>query len=114
VCFFSQDLVARQGFTKDGDQRAVAWEEHTVEFATLRRLAMLKAVLRKGLIVPLEPVPPEWEEGAALKIEKAENMALDFDAWAKSLNELSADSTTEDEDLLRRAVAEHRRQASAR
>jgi hypothetical protein len=24
---------------------------------------MLKTVLRKGIIVPLEPLPPEWEEG---------------------------------------------------
>ena len=31
---------------------------------------MLKAVLRKGGIVPLEPVPPEWEEGAALEVAK--------------------------------------------
>ena len=74
---------------------------------------MLKAVLRKGVIVPLEPVPPEWEDGAALEIDKAENAAFDIDAWAKSLNELCADSTTEDEDLMRHAVADHRRQAKA-
>jgi hypothetical protein len=35
-------------------------------------LAMLKAVLRKGAIVPLEPVPPEWEKGAALEVAKTD------------------------------------------
>jgi hypothetical protein len=30
--------------------------------------AMLKAVLRQGVIVPLEPLPPEWEEGVALEV----------------------------------------------
>jgi hypothetical protein len=74
---------------------------------------MLKAVLRKGVIVPLEPVPPEWEDGAALEIAKAENAAFNIDAWAKSLNELCADSTTEQENLMRQGVADHRRQAKA-
>lgn len=61
--------------------------------------------------MPLEPVPPEWEEGAALEIDIAENAAFDIDAWARSLNELCADSTTEDENLMRHGVANHRRQA---
>jgi hypothetical protein len=74
---------------------------------------MLKAVLRKGVIVPLEPVPPEWEDGAALEIDKAEHAAFDIDAWAKSLNELCADSTAEDEHLMRRVVSDHERQAKA-
>ena len=74
---------------------------------------MLKAVLRNGVIVPLEPVPPEWEDGTALEIDKAENAAFDIDAWAKSLNELCSDSTTEEEDLMRHGVADHRQQAKA-
>ena len=32
---------------------------------------MLKAVLRQGVIVPLEPLPQDWEEGAALEVAKA-------------------------------------------
>lgn len=31
---------------------------------------MLKAILCNGAIVPLEPVPVEWEEGAALEVAK--------------------------------------------
>ena len=73
--------------------------------------AMLKAVLRKGVIVPLEPVPPEWEEGAALEVDKTETAPLDIDAWAASMNQLCADSTAEDEATMRCAIDEHRRQA---
>jgi hypothetical protein len=74
---------------------------------------MLKAILRKGVIVPLEPLPPEWEEGAALEVAKAEAPPLDIDAWAQSMNQLCADSPAEDEETMRRAVEEHRQQAKA-
>lgn len=72
---------------------------------------MLKAVLRKGIIVPLEPLPPEWEEGTALEVAQAEAAAFDSDAWAESMNQLCADSTAEDEDAMRRAIEEHKQQA---
>jgi hypothetical protein len=69
---------------------------------------MLKAVLRKGVIVPLEPLPPEWGEGVALQVTKDDAAQLDIDAWAKSMNSLCADSLVEDEEAMRHAVAEHR------
>jgi hypothetical protein len=74
---------------------------------------MLKATLRKGVIVPLEPLPPEWEEGAALEVAKAGAAQLDIDEWAKSMNELCADSSTEDDETMRRAIKEHRQRAKA-
>ena len=74
---------------------------------------MLKAVLREGVIVPLEPVPPDWEEGATLEVAKAGVPALDIDAWANTMNQLCADSSAEDEETMRRAIEEHRQQAKA-
>jgi hypothetical protein len=74
---------------------------------------MLKAVLRQGVIVPLEPLPPDWEEGAALEVDKSAAPSLDIDAWAKSMDQLCADSATEDEEVMRRAVEDHRQQAKA-
>ena len=74
---------------------------------------MLKAVLRQGVIVPLEPVPPEWEEGAALEVAKANAPQVDIDAWAQSMNQLCADSSLDNEDVMRRAIDEHRQQAKA-
>lgn len=74
---------------------------------------MLKAILRQGIIVPLEPVPAEWEEGTPLEVARADAPEVDIDAWARSLNELCADSSNDDEELMRRAIAEHRQQAKA-
>jgi len=74
---------------------------------------MLKAVLQKGVIVPLEPLPPEWEEGAALEVARAVAASLDIDVWAKSMNQLCADSAAEDEEAMRRAIEEHRQKAKA-
>ena len=74
---------------------------------------MLKAVLRQGVIVPLEPLPPEWEEGAALEVAKAIAPPVDIDAWAKSMNQLCADSSMDDEEVMRRAIEEHRQQAKS-
>ena len=74
---------------------------------------MLKAELRKGVIVPLEPLPPEWEEGAALEVAKADLPQVDIDAWAKAMNHLCADSPVEDEKAMRQAIEEHRQQAKA-
>src|SRR5260370_17135468 len=68
---------------------------------------MLKAVLREGVIVPLEPLPPEWEEGAALEVARSDATPLDIDAWAKSMNQLCADSAAQDEEAMRRAIEEH-------
>lgn len=73
---------------------------------------MLKAVLKRGMIVPLEPLPSEWEEGAVLDIAKADT-PLDIDAWAKSMNQLCADSSDDDEKAMLAAIEEHRKLAKA-
>jgi hypothetical protein len=72
---------------------------------------MLKAVLREGVIIPLEPLPPEWEEGTALEVAEVNATQLDIDAWAKCINQLCTDSAAEDEAIMRNAIDEHRRQA---
>lgn len=74
---------------------------------------MLKAVLRKGVIVPLDPLPAEWVEGDALEVVKTGAVQLDIDAWAKSMSLLCADSLVDDEEAMRRTIDEHRQQAKA-
>lgn len=73
----------------------------------------MKAVLQQGVIVPLEPLPPEWEEGMTLEVARADSPPLDLDAWADSMNRLCADSPAEEEQAMRRAIEEHRQQAKA-
>lgn len=74
---------------------------------------MLKAILRNGTIVPLEPLPPEWEEGASLEVAKTGPDTLDVAAWVKLMDRLCADSPAEEEERMRAAIDEHRRQAKA-
>jgi hypothetical protein len=72
---------------------------------------MLKAKLQQGTIVPLEPVPSEWKEGALLEVANTEAVVFDIDAWAKSMNELCGDSSSQDDEAMRRAIEEHQQQA---
>ena len=74
---------------------------------------MLKAVLREGVIVPLQPLPPDWKDGDALEVGHAPPPPLDIDAWARSMQELCAASTADDEEAMRRAIREHRERAKA-
>jgi hypothetical protein len=72
---------------------------------------MLRAVLRKGAIVPLEPVPLEWEEGAVLEIAKVSSLQVDINVWAKLMNELCSDSNADDEAVMHSQIDEHRKLA---
>jgi hypothetical protein len=74
---------------------------------------MLKAILRQGVIVPLEPLPEEWEDGATLEVSKVQPTPADIDAWAESMNQLCADSSPSDEVTMFRAIEKHRQQAKA-
>lgn len=74
---------------------------------------MLKAVLRQGVIIPLDPLPPEWEEGTVLEVARADAPQVDIDTWAESMKQLCSDSSKDDEEVMRRAIALHRQQAKA-
>ena len=72
---------------------------------------MLKAVLRNGAIIPLEPVPREWEDGATLEILNTAGTTVDEDAWPRLMEQLCADSPNEEEERMQAAIERHRHQA---
>lgn len=74
---------------------------------------MVKGVLRKGAIIPTEPLPSDWEDGTALEIAKSAAPPMDIEAWLDFMNILCADSTPEDEAIMRRCLDEQRQQAKA-
>jgi hypothetical protein len=74
---------------------------------------MLKAVLRNGAIVPLDPVPKDWEEGTSLEVVRINGSTVDIQDWAKQMERLCAASSDEDEESMHAAIKEHRRQAKA-
>lgn len=48
---------------------------------------MPRAVLKNGLICPLEPLPAEWQDGQALCVEPAneDDEDQDIDSWYREL-----------------------------
>jgi hypothetical protein len=74
---------------------------------------MPKAVLKNGVIVPLEPLPAEWRDGKELEVRESVPSELDTDAgedsWLAEMEALCADSTPEEEERLNRALAERQR-----
>ena len=51
---------------------------------------MPKAILKNGVILPLEPVPAEWADGRELRVEAVveDDDESDFDAWLSDLQAL--------------------------
>ena len=75
---------------------------------------MLKAVVSRGEIRPLEPLPADWQEGQRLRVEKAddgETPVEEIDRDFAVLATLCETSEPADEEQLERALQEARRQA---
>jgi hypothetical protein len=76
---------------------------------------MLKAVVSQGEIRPLEPLPPDWQEGQALRVEKADGDADDtpqgIDRDFAILAALCASSEPSDEEQIEQALQAAHRQA---
>lgn len=59
--------------------------------------AMPRAVLKNGVITPLEPLPPEWADGRELRVESAdEDEDQDIDAWFAELQAMVAQNDPAD------------------
>ncbi|MBX9679877.1 MAG: hypothetical protein K2X38_14035 [Gemmataceae bacterium] len=69
---------------------------------------MVRAVLRNGVFVPLDPIPAEWTEGAPLQVERSSDGNLDGDAWLEEMNRLCADSTPEADAAVQQVLNEQR------
>ena len=76
---------------------------------------MPKAVLKNGVIFPLEPLPPEWADGRELSVESAtqDDEDEDFDAWFRELQMLVAPNDVTDLARVDRAIKEADEQAKA-
>ena len=75
---------------------------------------MVKAVMNRGEIRPLEPLPADWQEGQQLRVEKAddgETPIEEIDRDFAVLATLCEASDPADEEQLERALQEAHRQA---
>lgn len=75
---------------------------------------MVKAVVSRGEIRPLEPLPADWREGQSLRVEKAEGSEMSVEEIDRDFVVLAAlceASEPADEEQLERALQEARLQA---
>jgi len=75
---------------------------------------MVNAVVSRGGIRPLEPLPADWQEGQALRVEKVDDRepsVEEIDRDFAVLDRLCASGDTADEDRLARAVDKARERA---
>jgi hypothetical protein len=57
-------------------------------------MAMIRAVIRNGTIVPLEPVPPQWIDGQELRVDESEGVPAnpkDGDEWLREMDAVTAE-----------------------
>ncbi len=76
---------------------------------------MPKAVLKNGMIYPLEPLPPEWTEGQELRVEAVadDDEDQDIDAWYQELQTLVAQNDPNDWACVEQAIKAADEQAKA-
>ena len=73
---------------------------------------MPKAILERGMIRPIEPLPPDWRDGQELSVEKAEpteRPADEIDRDFAELSALCAQGNPDDDLQLAQALDEARR-----
>ena len=74
---------------------------------------MIRAILKDGVIRPAEPLPPDWQDGQELLVDRQSPApaAQDIDEWARDLDEGARDITSEDAAALERALLEIERES---
>jgi hypothetical protein len=75
---------------------------------------MPRAILKDGVIYPIEPLPPDWMDGRELLVEDGEQPSpAAIDRWYADMEELTKDMDPEDDKRLEEALAEADRLAKA-
>jgi hypothetical protein len=76
---------------------------------------MIRAILKKGKIQPIDELPEHWREGQELIVEGCgpSDDPADIKKWYEALVALSAQIPPEDHQQMAAALAEHDREAKA-
>lgn len=77
---------------------------------------MPKAILKNGLIYPVEPLPSDWQDGAEVQIEKVPahpdtGDKSRTDHWMDAVEALAAQGEDDDDRLFQDAITAIRQQA---
>jgi hypothetical protein len=68
----------------------------------------IKAVLRHGVIEPVEPLPPAWADGQELLVEEPNDRRAeaDINQWAQEMDAATAQIPADEHDRFLRAIDE--------
>lgn len=73
---------------------------------------MIKAVLRQGVIQPIDPLPSEWVDGQELVVEEPQsNGTADLEKWSAELDAATAKIPAEEHERFLNALEEIERQS---
>ncbi len=80
---------------------------------------MIRAVVKNGVIQPLEPLPADWNEGREVVVDnlpdKLPNESDEFDKWSEDMKTLTAElNNPQERQEIEAALAEADRQNKAR
>jgi len=75
---------------------------------------MIRAVVKNGVILPMEPLPSGWNEGHSVVVEELNETADSLEKWASDMNALTAELADPEEwQRIESALAEADRQAKS-
>jgi hypothetical protein len=74
---------------------------------------MIRAILENGLIRPAEPIPPDWQDGQELVVDRRGSTSdpADIDRWAREMDEGAQAITAEDAVAFERALVDVERES---
>ncbi len=74
---------------------------------------MTKAIVKNGVIYPLEPLPPEWRDGTELRVELLNpgDTISATDRWMDEVEALVAQIDPADDAIFGKAIAAIRNEA---
>lgn len=72
----------------------------------------IKAVLRHGVIQPIDPLPSDWVDGQELVVEEPQsNSAIDVAKWSAELDVATAQIPAEEHDRFLHALEQIERES---
>lgn len=74
---------------------------------------MVKAIVKKGVFVPQEPLPSDWTDGIEVEVDRSSPTTQELEAldrWHAELEAQASQLDPEDDRILKEAIALIRRQ----
>jgi hypothetical protein len=75
---------------------------------------MPRAILKNGVLVPITPLPADWDDGTEVSLKKVRTHHMpteSIDEWLDKVNSLAAQMSEEDDRRLAEAIVDIRKEA---